>query len=118
MNSYKSQPSFSFSHNRYMTHRQVLALSYVFFSFTDIITTYFGMVNFHLVETIPWTTAIINNWGWDGVILRAIITSVLVLYLFRFQPDSVFKVVKYPAWIILGVYAIFTTFNNLFLMFW
>jgi hypothetical protein len=116
-NSYPSFPlPFHLNKVQYLTHRQILAFCYLLFSFTDIITTYFGIVNFGLQERITWTQWIINQWGWNGVIIRDTLTSILVLLIFRYMPNRVFSISKYSAWLILVVYILFTTFNNLYLI--
>lgn len=113
-----SYPSLSYNINNYYIQRQIIAYLYIVFSFFDILTTYFGINNYGLVENIPWTQWIINNYGWNGVVLRFIIFSIFFLYLFRYQPDWMFKYFRYLAFIILIVFAYFTSINNLFLMWW
>lgn len=114
---FKNVGSFSFFLcNKYLLQRQILALGYVFVAGTDIITTYFGLERYTLHETIPWTSWIIKYLGWEGIILRFILSSIFFLYLFRYTPSNLFKWIRYPATVLLVVYACFTTINNIILI--
>lgn len=106
-----TQPSYPFSIS-HLIERQLLAFGYVFVAGTDIITTYFGLTKYGLHETIPWTQWIIDNYGWEGTILRFILSSVFFVMLFRYLHKNVFVYFRYPAWVILVVYFTFTTVNN------
>lgn len=115
MNTYQSyrQVSISFKQrSMYWTQRQLITFGYILVAGTDIITTYFGITKYGLRETIPWTTWLINHMGWEGVILRFIVSSIFFLYLFRYLPSYMFKWLRIPATVILIVYMAFTTVNN------
>lgn len=114
-----TQPSSPFSLTRskfYLNQRARIALAYVFFAFTDIITTYFGIEYFGLVENVPHTQWILEHYGWNGVLLRTLIVSILLVYFFRYIPNKVFFFVKIPAIVILFFYVGITTVNNILLM--
>ncbi len=114
MNSLITQPSYSFSFQ--LTHRKWLALSYTFFAFSDIITTYFGITYFGLVENVPWTAWLLENHGWNGVLLRTLVITFFLIHFYRFVPTKIFNFVKYPSWVILFAYVLGTTVNNIYLM--
>lgn len=121
MTSLSSQPSYSsslsyFNSHLYMKQRQWLALGYVFTAGADIITTYFGLEKFGLVEQIPWTSYMIQQWGWEMVILRFILGSLFFLYVIRYQPNWMFKWTRIPMLVILITYFGLTALNNLILI--
>jgi hypothetical protein len=115
---YNTHSSLNTIKNRYAywTERQAIAYTYLLVATTDIISTYFGIEKYGLHETISWTTWIIEHLGWEGTILRLVLFSFFIFTLFRYLPKQMFNYIRIPAWIIAGIYFVFTTANNTLLI--
>lgn len=104
--------------NEHLKMRQIIMYSYIFLLFADMFTTYFALTLYptQLHESVPWTKALIESYGWNGVILRFLLSSILGIFIFKYQPNIVFRYTTPIVVICLLIYAYESTVNNIILM--